>query len=153
MSTKTRTPKSRKSSAAGGKKLKGFTDDERAAMKERIKEMKADKADGESVVLAKIAGMKEPERSMAKRIHTVVTAAAPELSPRTWYGMPAYSKDEKVICFFKPGSKFKMRYSEFGFSDTAKLDEGSMWPSAFAVKELNAAAETRIAALVKKAVG
>jgi len=153
MSTRTRTPKSRKSSAAGGKKLKGFTDDERAAMKERIKEMKADKADGESVVLAKIAGMKEPERSMAKRIHTVVTAAAPELSPRTWYGMPAYSKDEKVICFFKPGSKFKMRYSEFGFSDTAKLDEGSMWPSAFAVKELNAAAETRIAALVKKAVG
>ena len=153
MSTRTRTPKSRKSTAAGGKKLKGFTDDERAAMKERIKEMKADKADGESVVLAKIAGMKEPERSMAKRIHTVVTAAAPELSPRTWYGMPAYSKDEKVICFFKPGSKFKMRYSEFGFSDTAKLDEGSMWPSAFAVKELNAAAETRIAALVKKAVG
>ena len=153
MSTRTRTPKSRKSSAAGGKKLKGFTDDERAAMKERIKEMKADKADGESVVLAKIAEMKEPERSMAKRIHAVVTAAAPELSPRTWYGMPAYSKDEKVICFFKPGSKFKMRYSEFGFSDTAKLDEGSMWPSAFAVKELNAAAETRIAALVKKAVG
>jgi len=153
MSTRTRTPKSRKSSAAGGKKLKGFTDDERAAMKERIKEMKADKADGESVVLAKIAEMKEPERTMAKRIHAVVTAAAPELSPRTWYGMPAYSKDEKVICFFKPGSKFKMRYSEFGFSDTAKLDEGSMWPSAFAVKELNAAAETRIAALVKKAVG
>ena len=153
MSTKTRTPKSRKSSAAGGKKLKGFTDDERAAMKERIKEMKADKADGESVVLAKIAEMKEPERTMAKRIHAVVTAAAPELSPRTWYGMPAYSKDEKVICFFKPGSKFKMRYSEFGFSDTAKLDEGAMWPSAFAVKELNAAAETRIAALVKKAVG
>ena len=153
MSTKTRTPKSRKSSAAGGKKLKGFTDDERAAMKERIKEMKADKADGESVVLAKIAEMKEPERTMAKRIHAVVTAAAPELAPRTWYGMPAYSKDEKVICFFKPGSKFKMRYSEFGFSDTAKLDEGAMWPSAFAVKELNAAAETRIAALVKKAVG
>ena len=153
MRTKTRTPKSGKGNAAGGKKLKGFTDDERAAMKERIKEMKADKADGESVVLAKIAGMKEPERSMAKRIHAVVTAAAPELSPRTWYGMPAYSKDDKVICFFKPGSKFKMRYSEFGFSDTAKLDEGSMWPSAFAVKELNAAAETRIAALVKKAVG
>ena len=153
MSTRTRTPKSRKSTAADGKKLKGFTDDERAAMKERIKEMKADKADGESVVLAKIAEMKEPERTMAKRIHAVVTAAAPELSPRTWYGMPAYSKDEKVICFFKPGSKFKMRYSEFGFSDTAKLDEGTMWPSAFAVKELNAAAETRIAALVKKAVG
>ena len=153
MSTKTRTPKSGKATAAGGKKLKGFTDDERAAMKERIKEMKADKADGESVVLAKIAEMKEPERTMAKRIHAVVTAAAPELSPRTWYGMPAYSKDEKVICFFKPGSKFKMRYSEFGFSDTAKLDEGAMWPSAFAVKELNAAAETRIAALVKKAVG
>ena len=151
MSTRTRTPKSRKSAAAGGKKL--FTDDEREAMKERIKEMKADKADGESVVLAKIAEMKEPERTMAKRIHAVVTAAAPELSPRTWYGMPAYSKDDKVICFFKPGSKFKMRYSEFGFSDMAKLDEGSMWPSAFAVKELNAAAETRIAALVKKAVG
>ena len=152
MSTKTRTPKSRKSTAAGGKKLKGFTDDERAAMKDRIKELKAN-TDGESALLEKIAGMKEPERSMAKRIHAVVTAAAPELSPRTWYGMPAYSKDDKVVCFFKPGSKFKMRYSEFGFSDTAKLDEGSMWPSAFAVKELNAAAETRIAALVKKAVG
>ena len=153
MSPTTRTPKSRKSTAAGGKKLKSFTDDERAAMKERVKELKADKADGESILLAKIAEMKEPERSMAKRIHAVVTAAAPELSSRTWYGMPAYSKDDKVVCFFKPGSRFKMRYSEFGFSDTAKLDDGTMWPSAFAVKELNAAAETRIAALVKKAVG
>jgi uncharacterized protein YdhG (YjbR/CyaY superfamily) len=151
MSPKTRTPK-RKSTAAGGKKLKSFTDDERAAMKERIRELKTN-TDGEGALLAKISEMKEPERSMARRIHAVVTAAAPELSSRTWYGMPAYSKDDKVVCFFKPGSKFKMRYSEFGFSDTAKLDEGTMWPSAFAVKELNAAAETRIASLVKKAVG
>jgi len=153
MSPKTQTKRATKRSAATSKKSKGFTDDERAAMKERIKELKADKAGGESVLLAKIAELKEPDRGMAKRIHAVVTAAAPELSPRTWYGMPAYSKDDKVVCFFKPGSKFKMRYSEFGFSDTAKLDEGAMWPSAFAVKELNAAAETRIAALVKKAVG
>ena len=152
MSPKTRTPKSRKSTAAGGKKLKGFTDDERDAMKERIKELKANKADGESALLAKIGDLKEPDRSMAKRIHAVVTATAPELSPRTWYGMPAYSKDDKVVCFFKPGSKFKARYAELGFSDTANLDEGAMWPTVFALKELTAAAEAKIGALVKKAV-
>ena len=121
-------------------------------MKDRIKELKGDKVDGERAVLEKISEMKEPDRTMAKRIHAVVTAAAPELSPRTWYGMPAYSRDDKVVCFFKPGSKFKMRYAEFGFSDTAKLDEGGMWPSVFAVKELSAAAEAKIAALVKKAL-
>ena len=152
MSPKTRTAKSGKSTAAGSKKLKSFTDDERAAMKERIKELKADKAGGESVLLAKIAELKEPDRSMAKRIHAVVTAAAPELSPRTWYGMPAYSKDDKVVCFFKPGSKFKSRYAELGFSDTANLDEGAMWPTVFALKDLTAAAESKIGALVKKAV-
>jgi len=151
MSPKTRTPKSRKSTAAS-KKSKGFTDDERDAMKERIKELKANKADGESALLAKIGDLKEPDRSMAKRIHALVTATAPELSPRTWYGMPAYSKDDKVVCFFKPGSKFKARYAELGFSDTANLDEGAMWPTVFALKELTAAAEAKIGALVKKAV-
>ena len=152
MSPKTRTKVSRSRVAAASKKDKGFTADERAAMKERIKELKANKADGESAVLEKIAELKEPDRSMAKRIHAVVTAAAPELSPRTWYGMPAYSKDDKVVCFFKPGSKFKARYAELGFSDTANLDEGVMWPTVFAVKELTAAAESKIGALVKKAV-
>ena len=152
MSPKTRTPKSRKSTAAGGKKLKGFTDEERDAMKERIKEMKSNTADGESAVLAKIAEMSEPDRSMAKRIHAIVKSSGPELSARTWYGMPAYSKGDKVVCFFKPGKKFKARYAEFGFSDTANLDEGALWPTAFAVKELTAAAETKIGALVKKAV-
>jgi len=152
MSPKTQTKRATKRSAATSKKSKGFTDDERAAMKERIKELKADKAGGESVLLAKIAELKEPDRGMAKRIHAVVTAAAPELSPRTWYGMPAYSKDDKVVCFFKPGSKFKARYAELGFSDTANLDEGVMWPTVFALKELTAAAESKIGALVKKAV-
>jgi uncharacterized protein YdhG (YjbR/CyaY superfamily) len=152
MSPKTRTKVSRSRVAAASKKDKGFTADERAAMKERIKELKSNKSDGESAVLEKIADLKEPDRSMAKRIHAVVTAAAPELSPRTWYGMPAYSKDDKVVCFFKPGSKFKARYAELGFSDTANLDEGVMWPTVFAVKELTAAAESKIGALVKKAV-
>ena len=152
MSPKTRTKVSRSRVAAASKKDKGFTADERAAMKERIKELKSNKSDGESAVLEKIADLKEPDRSMAKRIHAVVTAAAPELSPRTWYGMPAYSKDDKVVCFFKPGSRFKARYAELGFSDTANLDEGVMWPTVFAVKELTAAAESKIGALVKKAV-
>jgi uncharacterized protein YdhG (YjbR/CyaY superfamily) len=152
MSPKTRTKVSRSRVAAASKKDKGFTADERAAMKERIKELKSNKSDGESAVLEKIADLKEPDRSMAKRIHAVVTAAAPELSPRTWYGMPAYSKDDKVVCFFKPGSKFKARYAELGFSDTANLDEGVMWPTVFALKELTAAAESKIGALVKKAV-
>ena len=152
MSPKTRTKVSRSRSAATSKKSTGLTAEERAAMKDRIKELKGDKVDGERAVLEKISEMKEPDRTMAKRIHAVVTAAAPELSPRTWYGMPAYSRDDKVVCFFKPGSKFKMRYAEFGFSDTANLDEGGMWPSVFAVKELSAAAEAKIAALVKKAL-
>jgi uncharacterized protein YdhG (YjbR/CyaY superfamily) len=152
MSPKTGTQKPRKSTAATAKKRKGFTDDERAAMKERIKELNANKADGESALLAKIAEMSEPDRSMAKRIHAIVTTNAPELSPRTWYGMPAYAKDDKVVCFFKSGEKFKARYATFGFSDKANLDDGAMWPTDFALKELTAPVEARISALVKKAV-
>jgi uncharacterized protein YdhG (YjbR/CyaY superfamily) len=152
MSPKARTSKSRKSTAAGGKKLKGFTDDERAAMKDRVKELKAGNADGENAVLAKIAQMAEPDRAMAKRIHSIIKNSAPELSPRTWYGMPAYAKDDKVVCFFKSGEKFKARYATLGFSDKAKLDEGAMWATDFALKELTATEEARISALVKKAV-
>ena len=152
MSPKVRTSKSRKTTAAGGKKLKGFTDDERAAMKDRVKELKAGNADGENAVLAKIAQMAEPDRAMAKRIHSIIKNSAPELSPRTWYGMPAYAKDDKVVCFFKSGEKFKARYATLGFSDKAKLDEGAMWATDFALKELTATEEARISALVKKAV-
>ena len=136
-----------------------FTDEERAAMKERSRELKAaaraskDKADGESEVLQKIAEMKEPDRSMAKRLHAIVKASAPDLSPRTWYGMPAYAKDGNVVCFFQSGEKFKTRYATFGFSDKANLDAGTMWPTAYALRELTAADEARIGALVKKAVG
>ena len=135
-----------------------FTADERAAMKERAKEMKAearagkDRADGESDVLAKIAEMPEPERAMAERLHAIIKASAPGLAPKTWYGMPAYAKDGKVVCFFQSAGKFKTRYATFGFSDEANLDEGTMWPSAFALTELTAADEVRIGALVKKAV-
>jgi uncharacterized protein YdhG (YjbR/CyaY superfamily) len=132
-----------------------FTDEERAAMKERSRELKArarGKADGESEVLAKIAAMKEPDRAMAKRVHAIVRASAPELSPRTWYGMPAYAKDGKVVCFFRDAQKFKTRYATFGFSDKANLDDGAMWPTDFALKELTDAEEARIAALVKQAV-
>ena len=134
---------------------KGFTDEERAAMKERVRELKAEgkQADGESDVLAKIGEMQEPDRSIARRIHAIVKSSAPSLSPKTWYGMPAYAaKDGKVVCFFQSAQKFKSRYSTFGFSDQAKLDEGAMWPTAFALKELTAAEEKRIAALLKKAV-
>ena len=139
---------------------KGFTDEERDAMRERAQELKAaarrgpraDKADGESAVLAKIAEMPEPDRAMGKRLHALIKASAPALSPRTWYGMPAYAKDGKVVCFFQSAQKFKTRYATFGFSDKANLDEGAMWPTAFALKELTAAAEARIAELVKKAV-
>jgi len=152
MSPKTRTSKSHKSTAAGGKKLKGLTDPELEAMKDRIKEVKAGNADGESAVLAKIAEMREPDRSMAKRIHAIIQTSAPALSARTWYGMPAYAKDDKVVCFFKAGAKFKARYATLGFSDKANLDEGAMWPTDFALKELTAAEEARITALVKKAV-
>ena len=135
------------------RKSKGFTAEERAAMQERAKELKAGKGDGESDVLAKIAEMPPEDRAIAERLHTLIKATAPELSPRTWYGMPAYAKDDKVVCFFRNAAKFKDRYSTFGFNDKANLDEGHMWPTAFAVKKLTAADEKRIAALVKKAVG
>src|SRR5437016_13675289 len=142
------------------KKSTGFTDEERAAMKEHARELKAaarrgpraEKADGESDVLAKIAEMPEPDRAMAERVHAIINASAPALSPRTWYGMPAYAKDGNVVCFFQSAHKFKARYATFGFSDKANLDEGTVWPVAFALKELTAADEARIGALVKKAV-
>jgi uncharacterized protein YdhG (YjbR/CyaY superfamily) len=136
------------------KKSKGFTGEERAAMKERARELKAeaDKADGESAVLAKIAEMQGTDRAMAKRLHAIITASAPDLSPKTWYGMPAYAKDGKVVCFFQSAQKFKSRYATLGFSDEANLDKGSMWPTSFALKELTAAEEAKIGALVKKAV-
>src|SRR5213596_1091497 len=154
------TQKSAKSTTAISKKFTGFTDEERGAMKERIQELKAaarpgpgaDKADGESAVLAKIAEMPEPDRTMGKRLHAIIKASAPALSPRLWYGMPAYAKDGKVVCFFQSAQKFKTRYATFGFSDTANLDEGALWPVAFALKELTLAEEARIGALVKKAV-
>jgi uncharacterized protein YdhG (YjbR/CyaY superfamily) len=161
MSATRSTQKSAKSTTARGNKSKGFTDEERAAMKERAQELKAEarrgarsgKADGESDVLAKIAEMQGPDRAMAKRIHAIIKASAPALSPRTWYGMPAYAKDGKVVCYFQSARKFKSRYATFGFNDKAKLDEGAMWPTAFALKKLTAAEEARIGALVKKAVG
>jgi uncharacterized protein YdhG (YjbR/CyaY superfamily) len=136
------------------KASKGFTDEERAAMKERAQELKASKgkADAESDVLAKIAEMPEADRALAERLHAIVKASAPDLSPRTWYGMPAYAKDGKVVCFFQSAQKFKTRYATFGFSDKANLDKGAMWPTSFALKELTAAEEKKIAALVKKAV-
>jgi uncharacterized protein YdhG (YjbR/CyaY superfamily) len=140
------------SATTNSKKFKGFTDEERAAMKERIQELKADKADVESAVLAKIAAMPEPDRTMAMRLHAIIKASAPALSPRLWYGMPAYAKDDKVVCFFQNAQKFKTRYATLGFSDKANLDEGSIWPVAFALKGLTAAEEAKIATLVKKAV-
>jgi len=142
------------SATGAGKASKGFTAEERAAMKERAQELKAEakKADGESAVLAKIAEMEEGDRTMAERIHAIVRASAPGLTPRLWYGMPAYAKDGKVVCFFQGAQKFNTRYATLGFSDEAKLDEGTMWPAAFALKELTGADEARIAALVKKAV-
>jgi uncharacterized protein YdhG (YjbR/CyaY superfamily) len=153
------TQKSAKSATASDEKHGGFTDEERAAMKERAKELKAerrsrrgDKADGESDVLAKIADLPEPDRAMAERLHAIIKESGPDLSPRTWYGMPAYAKDGKVLCYFTPASKFKERYATLGFNATANLDEGSMWPTSFALTELTAADEERIAALVKKAV-
>src|SRR4051794_4014174 len=144
----------RKQSAKGSTRTasKGFTADERAAMRERAKELKAGKADGESEVLAKIAEMPEADRIMAERLHALIRASAPDLSPRTWYGMPAYAKDGKVVCFFQSAQKFKSRYATLGFSDKANLDEDAMWPTSFALKELTAAEEARIGALVKRAV-
>src|SRR5579884_1247497 len=152
----TRKPTKRTSGRASG----GFTDGERAAMKERAQELKAaarpgrgaDNAGGESDVLAKIAEMPAPDRTMAERLHAVIQASAPTLSPRLWYGMPAYAKDGRVVCFFQSAQKFKTRYATFGFSDQANLDEGDVWPTAFALRALTAAAEARIRALVKKAV-
>jgi uncharacterized protein YdhG (YjbR/CyaY superfamily) len=148
------TQKSARRPAAGGTS-EGFSDDERAAMKERARELKAAKgnADGESDVLAKIAEMPEPDRIKAERIHAIVKASAPALTSRTWYGMPAYAKDGKVVCFFKAADKFKSRYATLGFEETATLDDGSMWPTSWALTTLTAADEARIAALVKKAAG
>ena len=147
------TQKSAKRTTASGKTAKGFTDEERAAMKERAQELKAEaqRADGESAVLAKIAEMSEPDRTMAKRLHAIIKASAPALSPKTWYGMPAYAKDGKVVCFFQSAQKFDTRYATLGFSDEANLDEGALWPVAYALKELTATTEARISALVKKA--
>ena len=135
------------------KKYEGFTFEEKAAMKDRVEEQKvaARKAEGESDLLAKIGEMPEPDRAMAKRLHAVIKSSAPALSPTTWYGMPAYAKDGKVVCFFQSAQKFKTRYATLGFSDAANLDEGAMWPNAFALTKLNADVEARISALVKKA--
>jgi uncharacterized protein YdhG (YjbR/CyaY superfamily) len=146
--------KATKTSAKRTTATKGFTADERAAMKERAQELKAEaaRADGEGALLAKIAEMKGKDRAMAKRLHAIIKASAPALSPKTWYGMPAYAKDGKVVCFFQSAEKFKSRYATFGFTDEANLDEGAMWPTSFALKELTAAEEKKIAALVKKAV-
>ncbi|MBN1370357.1 MAG: DUF1801 domain-containing protein [Anaerolineaceae bacterium] len=143
-----------KSTLATGKNSKGFTAEERAAMKERAKELKAaaNRAEGENALHEKIAEMPEPERTMARRLHAIITAAAPDLWPKTWYGMPAYAKDGKVVVFFQSAQKFNTRYATLGFSDTANLDEGTMWPTSFALKELTAAEEAKIVALVKKAV-
>jgi uncharacterized protein YdhG (YjbR/CyaY superfamily) len=148
----------KKDTQESDKKSKGFTDEERAAMKNRAQELKAearaskDKAEGENSVLAAIDAMKEPDRSMAQRIHAIVKATAPDLSAKTWYGQPAYARDGKVVCFFQPAQKFNTRYSTLGFNDEARLDDGSMWPVAFALKGLTAAEEAKIVALVKKAV-
>jgi uncharacterized protein YdhG (YjbR/CyaY superfamily) len=156
--TKKATQKSVKSTTATGKKSKGFSDEEKAAMKERAKELKAEaranknKAEGENDVLAKIAELQGTDRAMAKRIHEIIKASAPALSPKTWYGMPAYAnKDGKIVCFFTAASKFNSRYATFGFNDDANLDEGAMWPTSFALKELTATEEAKISALVKKA--
>jgi uncharacterized protein YdhG (YjbR/CyaY superfamily) len=157
VSPKKDTQKSVRSTTAINKTSGGFTDEERAAMKERALELKTEarrgtRADEESAVLAKIAEMQGPDRAMAKRLHAIIKANAPALSPKTWYGMPAYAKDGKVVCYFQSAQKFKSRYATFGFSDEANLDEGAMWPTSFALKEVTAAEETRIGALVKRAV-
>jgi uncharacterized protein YdhG (YjbR/CyaY superfamily) len=159
MSPKKDVQKSAKSSAADNKKSQGFTDEEKAAMKARARELKAEarasknKAEGEKAVLEAIAEMEGPDRSMAARLHEIIKASAPDLAPKTWYGMPAYAnQDGKVVCFFQSAQKFNARYATFGFNDTANLDEGAMWPTAFALKELTAAGEAKIRALVQKAV-
>jgi uncharacterized protein YdhG (YjbR/CyaY superfamily) len=149
--------KSAESTTPTSEARKGFTDEERAAMRARVRELKGaargGKADDESAVLEKLAAMSEPDRSMGQRLHAIIKASAPELSPKLWYGMPAYAKDGNVVCFFQDARKFKTRYATFGFSDKAMLDDGHMWPNSFALKELTATEEARIGALVKKAVG
>jgi len=144
----------KKGTTKSAKKSQGFTAEERAAMKERAQELKAEarKADGEKALLAKVAEMPEPDRVMAERLHAIVKASAPDLSPKTWYGMPAYARDGKVVCYFQSAHRFDSRYATFGFNDTANLDDGAMWPTSFALKKLTAADEKRIAALVKRAV-
>jgi uncharacterized protein YdhG (YjbR/CyaY superfamily) len=158
MSPKKETQASDQSAAAVGEKAEGFSAEERAAMKERTKELKAEARrkktgeDGERDLLAKIAEMPEADRTIAERIHALVKANAPDLSPKTWYGMPAYTKNGKVLCFFQPAAKFSARYATLGFDDTANLDEGNMWPTSYAVKKLTAAEEAKIVALIKRAV-
>ncbi|MDT4965379.1 MAG: hypothetical protein QOJ64_116 [Acidobacteriota bacterium] len=158
MSPKKQRQSSAKHATLSNKKSEGFTDEERSAMKARAQELKAEaranknNAGGENDVLAAIAAMPEPDRAMAKRLHEIIKASALALSPKTWYGMPAYARDGKVVCFFQSGHKFKTKYATLGFSDAATLDEGAMWPVAFALKELNVAEEARIVALVKKAL-
>ena len=154
MSPKKDTQESAKSTTAINKKSRGFTDEERAAMKERAQELKAEarKADGESALLAKIAEMPKADRDLAERVHAIVKANAPNLMPKTWYGMPAYAKGDKVVCFFQSGAKFKTRYATFGFSEKARLDHGSMWPNAYALTKLTKADEKRLLDLVKQAV-
>ena len=143
--------KSAKGTGGSSKRSAGFTEEEHAAMREHVREQRADKND-ESAVLARIAEMREPDRTMGKRLHAIIRASAPALSPRLWYGMPAYAKDDKVVCHFQPAHKFKTRYATLGFSDKARLDEGHMWPNAYALTELTPAEEAKISALVKKAV-
>jgi uncharacterized protein YdhG (YjbR/CyaY superfamily) len=157
MSPKKEAQKSASSTPAPNRKPKGFSDEEKAAMRIRAQELKAeartnkDKAEGENAALAAISAMEEPDRSMARQLHAIIKASAPALTPKTWYGMPAYARDGKVVCFFQSALKFKTRYATFGFSDTAKLDEGEMWPVAFALKKLTPTEEARIRALIKKA--
>ena len=158
MSPKKDTQNTARSAGAAEKKSKGFTDAEKAAMKARVQEMKAEarenqsRAEGESAVLAAIAALSEPDRGMAKRFHAIVQANAPELMPKTWYGYPAYAKDGKVVCFYQSAQKFNTRYAMIGFSDAANLDDGAMWPAYFALKEMTASVEARLSALIKKAV-
>jgi hypothetical protein len=158
MNPKPETAKSSKRTSTANKGSTGFTDEERAAMQERARELKAEaranknKAAGESDLLAKIAEMPEPERAMAQRLHALIKASAPALTPKTWYGMPAYAKDGKIVCFFQSAQKFNTRYATLGFSDIANLDEGALWPTAFALKELTATTEAKISDLVKRAV-
>ena len=142
----------KKTTIKPAKASKGFTDEERAAIRERAQEQKVRKADGESDVLAKIAALPAPDRALAERLHAIIKASAPALAPKTWYGMPAYAKNGKIVCFFQPAEKFKTRYATLGFNDVARLDDGALWPVAYALKELTSAEEARIGALVKKAV-